>query len=201
MYWVTRLFLCFAASTIVAMSATAQQDDRNVVRLTYSGVEMPDSRAFESLVRNAATSPREPIEPLGIPLIVYKTEQNMRYEREQAEDFVQTLADLYEAMHAEAEATVVDSVCVPEATEWWPDTQALSALDSIGVIRETVYQRYYENLLASLNEGDGALLEDWVEDRKQGSTHSRTRYAESYADRPAVAQDILVQFCNSRTGR
>ncbi|MEM1187948.1 MAG: hypothetical protein AAGI72_05460 [Pseudomonadota bacterium] len=184
---------------IVAVSVVAQSDNRNVVRLTYSGVEMPDSRAFQMLLTSVAVASREPIEPLEIPLMVYVTEQNMRYNREQAEAFVEELTELYAAMNKETEAAVVDSVCVPEATEWWPDTQALSALDRIGVIRETVYQKYYDDLLASLDRDDQALLEDWVNDNR--GTHSRILYAESYADRPEVAQDILVQFCDSQTDR
>ncbi|MEO1079759.1 MAG: hypothetical protein AAFY29_09405 [Pseudomonadota bacterium] len=162
---------------------------------------MPDSRAFQILLTSVATAPKEPIEPLEVPFFVHVTEQNMRYDRVQAEEFVAALTELYAAMDAEAEAAVIDSVCVPEATEWWPDTQALSALDRISVVRETVYQKYYENLLASLNKDDRALLEAWVEDNKGGSSYSRTLYAESYADRPEVAQDTLVQFCNSRTER
>ncbi len=183
---------------MVAISVAAQQDDRNVVRLTYSGDEMPDSRAFWSLLNSVAMFSREPIEPLETPLMVYVTEQNMRYDRAQAEAFMQTLTELYEAMHVEAEASVVDSVCVPEATEWWPDTQAPSALDRIAVIRESVYQTYYEDLQASLSEADRTLLRAWVEDQKRSSTMSRIQFAESCGHRPEIAQDILVQFCNSQ---
>lgn len=168
------------------------------VRQTYRGAETPDSLAFRSLLDTVRMTADERVETFEDPLAVYYIQQHMRYDREDAAIFVQVLSAMYHTMDIEAEATVVESVCVPEATEWWPDTTALEALDNIGVIRETVYQNHYQALLDTLSESDRTRFMKWLEDSKQGLVFSREKYVEGYADRPEVAQAILVQFCASR---
>ena len=177
----------------------AVSQDDTIVRQRYSGPEMPDSLAFMSLL-HSTVNVYENDEPVGdTTLYMHWMTHHMRCGDERARVFGEKLRRLHTDMHNEAETAVVDSVCVPEATEWWPDTQALEALDRIGVIREAVYQTYYEDLLGSLSDRDKLMLMNWLEESK--GSFSRVRYAESYADRPEEAQDILRQFCRSRTDR